>query len=117
MYYMYYTFNIYVLCIIYSTYVTYIQHRWHVVGDELKIHKKYVLKLLFGFQIKNQYFLLTKIKTSILHHFEAYECLVKIYDPHLSAHNQTKLLTGSIYPPENSKSTELPTVQFLGDFF
>ena len=47
----------------------------------------------------------------------AYEYLVKIYEGQLSVHNQTKLLAGSIYPPENSKSTELPTVQFLSDNF
>ena len=36
--------------------------------------------------------------------------MTKIYEDKLSSHNQTKLLAGSIYPPENSKSTELPTV-------
>ena len=43
-------------------------------------------------------FLLTKNKTSSLHHFEAYEYHVKICEALLSTHNQTKLLTGSIYP-------------------
>ena len=63
------------------------------------------------------FFLLTKMKTSSLQHFEAHENVVKIYEGQLSAHNQTKLLTGSIYPPENSKSTEFPTVQFFSDNF
>ena len=57
-----------------------------------------------NFQITT--FLLTKIKTFSLHHFEAYEYLARIYEGQLSAHNQTKLLTGSIYPPKNSHFTE-----------
>ena len=39
------------------------------------------------------------IKNSSLRHFEAHESLVKIYEEQLSAHNQTKLLAGTIYPP------------------
>ena len=60
-------------------------------------------------------FLLTKIKTSSLDHFEAYEYLVKIYEHQLSIYNQTKLLTWSIYPPKNSNFTERPTVLYLVD--
>ena len=79
--------------------------------------KKYVFWLKLGIKLKSIIFLLIKIETSSLHQFEAYEYLVKIYECQLSAQNQTKLLAGSIYPPENSKSTELPTVQFLNDKF
>ena len=75
------------------------------------------LGLNWAFREKIIIFLLTKIKSSSLHHFEAYEYLVKIYEGQLSAHNQTKLLAVSIYPPENSKSTELPTVPFFSDNF
>ena len=64
-----------------------------------------------AFKQKFIIFLLTKIKSSSLHLFEAYEYLVKIYEGQLSAHNQTKLLAGSIYPPENSKFPDCPTVQ------
>ena len=39
-------------------------------------------------------FLLSKIKTSSLRHFEAYEYLVKIYEGQLSIKNQTMLLKG-----------------------
>ena len=65
--------------------------------------------MYLGFNLASEYkftiFLLIKIKISSLHRFEAYEYLVKIYEGQLSAQNQTKLLAGSIYPPENSKST------------
>ena len=49
-----------------------------------------------AFKQKFIIFLLTKIKTSSLHNFEAYEYLAKIYQAQISAHNQTKMLTGSI---------------------
>ena len=40
-------------------------------------HKIYEFRLYLGFEIKIQYFLLIKIKTSSFHHFKAYECHVK----------------------------------------
>ena len=51
------------------------------------------------------------IKTSSLRHFEAYKCQVKIWEERLSTHNQTKLLMGSISPPEKWISTDWPTVR------
>ena len=53
-------------------------------------------------------FLLTKIKTSSLHHFEANEYLVKIYEHELPHNTQTKLLTWYTYPLKNLNFTEWP---------
>ena len=58
--------------------------------------------------------MLTKIKTSSLRHFEAYEYLVQIYAQQLSTYNETKLHTWSIYPPKKLNFTDWPTVVYLG---